>query len=56
MRSVRFLKYDADLIGGRAVHGVVVIDWHDDGTVASQYWFQPADWSAVLRRQAWRTA
>ncbi len=27
-------EYDADLVGGRTVHGVVVIDWNDDGTVS----------------------
>ncbi len=27
-------EYDADLVGGRVVHGIVVIDWHDDGTVS----------------------
>ncbi len=27
-------EYDADLVGGRTVHDVVVIDWTDDGTVS----------------------
>ncbi len=27
-------EYDADLVGGRTLHGVVVIDWNDDGTIS----------------------